>query len=398
MSKTIERIIIVAAVVGLLASGAASYVHYRILQDPTYTSFCDVDATFSCSQAYTSRFGSFRGMPVAVLGTLWFVFAALLAAAGRMARPAVRENVPGYLFAASTLALAVVLYLGYASFVILQTVCVLCVMTYVAVLAIFLASGAATTFPMTSLPRRALHDLKVLATNPAAIVLTLLFLGGAAYAVAFFPREVPATTAAGNALPPVVSPGQQTELERFMATATRVPLEIPTEGAKVLVVKFNDYQCPACSQSHMAYKPILAKYQAEQPGAVRVVLRDFPLNPDCNSSVTRQLHAAACDAAVAVRLAREHGRGEQMEEWLYTHQQGMTTQTVRQAAREIGQVPDFDARYAATLELVKADIELGKRLKIGQTPTFFINGVQIDGAWASQFFDQAIAYELQRAK
>jgi protein-disulfide isomerase len=172
---------------------------------------------------------------------------------------------------------------------------------------------------------------------------------------------------------------------------------IAAQGARVLIVKFNDYQCPACSQSYEMYKPVLAKYEASNPGAVRVVLKDFPLNPDCNNTVRQMLHPAACDAAVAVRLARTHGRGEAMEEWLYTHQEGMTPQTVRQAARDIGQVTDFEAKYASTLESVKSDIALGRQLNIGQTPTFFINGVKFDGAIAPQFFDQAIAYELQHA-
>ena len=59
---------------------------------------------------------------------------------------------------------------------------------------------------------------------------------------------------------------------------------------------------------------------------------------------------------------------------------------------------DFDAKYQATLELVKGDIAMGQQLKVNQTPTFFINGIKIDGAWAPQFFDQAIAYELAHAK
>ena len=90
--------------------------------------------------------------------------------------------------------------------------------------------------------------------------------------------------------------------------------------------------------------------------------------------------------------------GEALEEWLYTHQQDMTPASVRQAAREIGRVTDFDAKYSGTLELVKGDIALGQSLKVTQTPTFFINGVKVDGAWAPQFFDQAIAFELQHAK
>jgi protein-disulfide isomerase len=177
-----------------------------------------------------------------------------------------------------------------------------------------------------------------------------------------------------------------------------VPLVIPREGAKVLIVKFNDYQCPACGQSYLYYKPILAKYESSRPGEVRMVMKDYPLNPDCNANLSSMIHPAACDAAVAVRLARPHGRGDQMEEWLYTHQEQMTPQTVRQAARDIGQVTDFEAKYASTLESVKADIALGKQLRVMQTPTFFINGVKVDGAWAPQFFDQAIAYELQHAK
>ena len=71
---------------------------------------------------------------------------------------------------------------------------------------------------------------------------------------------------------------------------------------------------------------------------------------------------------------------------------------MRKAAREIGQVSDFDAKYQPTIELVKGDINMGQQLKVAQTPTFFINGIKVDGAWAPQFFDQAIAYELAHAK
>ena len=107
------------------------------------------------------------------------------------------------------------------------------------------------------------------------------------------------------------------------------------------------------------------------------------------------VHSAACEAAVAVRLAREHKRGEALEEWLYTHQGEMTPASVRQAARDIGGVTDFDARFPATVELVKGDTTLGKQLGVKSTPTFFINGVKVEGMWIPQYFDQAIGYELQ---
>ena len=58
----------------------------------------------------------------------------------------------------------------------------------------------------------------------------------------------------------------------------------------------------------------------------------------------------------------------------------------------------ISAKYASTLSLVKGDIALGKQLNIKATPTFFINGVKIESAIAPQYFEQAIAYELQHAK
>jgi uncharacterized membrane protein/protein-disulfide isomerase len=327
MSKRAALLALLCALVGLGASASAAYTHYHMLYDPSYRSFCDVNETISCTQVYQSRFSTVRGVPVAIFGAMWFAVAALLSVSGLTARQSVRESVPGYLFALSTLALAVVLYLGYASFFLLKAVCLLCLTTYAAVIGLFLI----------------------------------------------------------------------TELERFMATAPRTPLVIPAGGAKVLVVKFNDYQCPACGQSYLQYKPILAKYEATSPGLVKVVTQDYPLNPSCNANLTTMIHPAACDAAVAVRLAKQHNRGEAMEEWLYTHQTGMTSPLVRQAARDVGQVTDFEEKYASTLEAVKADVALGRQLRVQQTPTFFINGIKIEGAWAPQFFDQAIAYELQHA-
>ena len=393
MSPIARKLAFVFAIGGLVVSVDAAYLHYRLLFDPLYTSFCDISATVSCTQVYASRFGTAFGVPVSVFGAIWFTAALLLVAGAEFGPKTLRDNVPGYLFALSTIGLGVVLYLGYASFFILKTVCPLCLMTYAAVIGLYVVSGAAMNFPMTTLPRRAAADVRRWIASPLAITLTVLFFAGAASAIAFFPREAAVTAGAE----PVASQEQRSELERFLASAPRVPLVVPAEGAKVLIVKFNDFQCPACGHSYLTYKPILAKYEAEHPGAVRVVLKDYPLNSQCNLDLTTPMHPAACEAAVAVRLAKAHNREEAMEEWLYTHQPTMTPAAVRQAARDIGQITDFDAKYASTLELVKGDVALGHQLQVRSTPTFFINGVKVEGEWAPQYFDQAIAYELQRA-
>ena len=362
MSKTAARLALFCALIGLAVSVAAAFTHYQLLHDPTHRSFCDVNATISCTQVYQSRFSTFRGIPVAIFGAFWFVAAGLLSIAGLTARPTVRENVPGYLFAVSTVALAVVLYLGYASFFLLKTVCLLCLSTYAAVIALFIVSGAATSFPMTTLPRRAFADVRVFFRSPLALTIAVLFFAGAATTLASFSRDAAATTSASAGDPNAAAAASQ----------PRVALIVSPDGAKVLVVKFNDFQCPACGQSHLQYKPIFAKYEADHPGAVKLVLKDYPLNRDCNDALGQTIHPAACDAAVAVRLALAHNKTEAMEEWLYTHQPAMTPPSVRQAARDIAGIEDFDAKYASTLSLVKGDVALGRQLQIKSTPTFFM--------------------------
>jgi uncharacterized membrane protein/protein-disulfide isomerase len=398
MSKTAGRLLLLCALVGFSASVAAAYIHYRLLVDPSYVSVCDVNETVNCTQVYMSRYSTVRGIPVALFGAGWFLAVGLLSVAGLKGPHDVKESIPAYLFGLSTLALAAVLYFGYVSFFLLDAVCVLCVTTYAAVIGAFLVSGAATAVPMTSVPSRAARDLRRLFASPLALALAALLVVGTGTAMAVFPREAALAASAPGANPaPAPSAQETSEFERWYQSQPRLPIDIPKEGAAVVVVKFNDFQCPACAQSYEAYKSIFAKYDAEKPGAVRLVLKDYPLDARCNNTMTQTVHPAACEAAVAVRLARDHGRGDAMEDWLYTHQPSMTPDVVRQQAAEVGKVPDFDARYDATLEQVKRDIALGRQIGITATPTFLINGVKIEGALPPQYFDQAIAYELERA-
>jgi len=394
------------ALLGLVASSASAFVHYQLLNDPTYASFCDVNATFSCTEAYSSRYGSVAGVPVAVFGMIFFAFVLGLVVLCSSS-PAASENLAGYVFAVSTIGLAVVLYFAYASFVILNAVCVLCVGTYVAVIGLFLLSGSTTRYPMTSLPTRALGDLRLLFRTPSALAAAVAFVIAAGAAVVWFPGQSVATVSAAAATSatgeaeqaaptPALTADQIAQFENYLAQQPRVPLLVPAEGAAVVIVKFNDYQCPPCRQTHLDLKPVFAKWAKQQPGKVRYVTRDFALERQCNANVNQDLHPAACEAAVAVRLAREKGKAEAMEEWLFANQPSLSPASVKSAVATVAGVTDFDARFEKTLELVKADIAQGAGLKVTGTPTFFMNGMRLPGLRA-EYFDAAIAWELRRA-
>ena len=44
-----------------------------------------------------------------------------------------------------------------------------------------------------------------------------------------------------------------------------------------------------------------------------------------------------------------------MEDWLYEHQTTLTPSSVREAAKDVGGIADFNGGYAKALEEVKAD-------------------------------------------
>ncbi|RPJ84215.1 MAG: hypothetical protein EHM13_05405, partial [Acidobacteria bacterium] len=190
---------------------------------------------------------------------------------------------------------------------------------------------------------------------------------------------------------------QSSEFERWYAEQPRVTVPVSNEGAAVLIVKFTDFQCPGCGQTHFSYKPILAKFEAMYPGAVKQVTKHFPLDATCNPSLVQSTHPGVCTAHAVAVLAARQGRGPQMEDWLYANQQAINPISLRQAAATVGNVTNLEAGLPQALEAVKADVALGRLLRVRQTPTFFVNGTRIEGGIQPQFLEAAIAYELKKA-
>ena len=395
MSSLRQKLLLAFSIIGLAASSMSAYVHYRLLTDPSYTSFCDVNSSVNCTQAYLSRFGSLWGVPVALWGVLFFVVVLLLVIAGGRARSAAREAIPAYIFVVSTIGLAIVLYLAWASFFQLHTVCLFCATTYIAVIAIFILAGGAMTVPIAALPRRVGGDVRSVGRSPGALALVLLVLAGTGGAIASFPRES-AAVASESAFPPLTDQ-ERVDIAKWWAVQPKVELPIPNEGAKVLVVKFSDYMCPACRQTYEFYKPVLGKYLAG--GEVRYVVKHYPLEAECNPSAPNN-HYASCEAAAAVIMAKPKGTAEKLEQWIFSNQIGLTPEAVKGAARDIGGIQDFDAHYQTVLQEVKADAKLGETLKVSQTPTFYINGRKLIGTTITppQYFDYLIELALKDSK
>lgn len=391
MKPKTRALVLAFAVLGFFASTASSYVHYQLLNNPGYASFCDVNPAVSCTQAYLSKYGSIFGIPVALVGVAFF--AAVLSIAALKGRATKGDTATGYLFALATAGLIFALYLAWASYAQLGTFCILCATTYVAVIAIFVITLRSTKPPLGTLPGSAARDLSSLAGSPLSLLLTIGAIVFAGFVISAF-RGEPAASVAPEPAYPALTDQQRSDLEKWWVLQPKVDLGIPDEGAAVVVVKFSDFMCPACRQAFEWYKPIVARYEAT--GKVRFVVKHYPLEAECNKHAPSN-HYASCEAAAAVIMARATGKAEVLEQWLFSNQSTLTPQTVKAGARDIGGIQDFDAQYARVLEEVKADADLGGRLGVNRTPTFYIAGRKLpnESLLPPQYFDYLIELALR---
>lgn len=401
MTSRTRHAVIALSVLGLAASSYALYVHYQLLANPDYAAACDISETVSCQQVFQSQYGSVAGVPVAAGGAIWSALVLLLSGWGmRLPRSEGASRAAGYVFVLSTLGLAAVFYFAYASFFVLGQACPVCLTMYASVIGVFLVSASAAG-PLGALWSGLGQDLRALRESSTAATLATVWVVGSLALVFGFPRGSdvqPVEVAQASAGIPVetLEEAQLAELHAWVDRQPRSAEAMPQGDVKVRLLKFNDYQCPSCRQAWMLYQDIIAKYEASHPGVFQYESRDFPLEAECGAG---GVHGAACEAAAAVRLAREKDMGKDVETALFGRQSpSMTRDDVKATLTEVAQISgaDFDARYDELLEAVRADVQLGQRLEVSGTPTFFLNGIRLGGL-RPVAFDAIIAYELQKA-
>lgn len=137
-------------------------------------------------------------------------------------------------------------------------------------------------------------------------------------------------------------------------------------NARVTVVEFTDFECPACAAMHPVLEEVLKSYASK----VCFVVRNFPL----------ARHAHARRAAEAADAANAQGKFFEYTALLFKRQKALDVPSLKRYATELGlDRIRFDAAieagtYAAE---VRHDMDDGEMYGVESTPTIFINGVML---------------------
>jgi protein-disulfide isomerase len=131
------------------------------------------------------------------------------------------------------------------------------------------------------------------------------------------------------------------------------------------LVEFADYQCPPCRQANEELPGVLRSFG----GRLRFDYRNFPLTA---------LHANAMSAALAAESARAQGRFWPIHDALMTTELDLPPSLIKPVLSQLVVQEHLDPasfwRYYNNTApaVVAADIQLGKSLGIGGTPTFLL--------------------------
>jgi NhaA family Na+:H+ antiporter len=156
-------------------------------------------------------------------------------------------------------------------------------------------------------------------------------------------------------------------------------------GAPVTLVEYGDFQCPYCGDAYPVVHELLARFGDR----LRFVFRHMPLS---------DLHPRAEAAAEAAEAAGAQGRFWEMHDRLFSHQQQLSDQDLRDHAEAIGldvERFDLELRERRHAGRVAEDYSSGTRSGTPSTPRFFINGVIHLGSASPAELEEAISKEAQ---
>lgn len=146
--------------------------------------------------------------------------------------------------------------------------------------------------------------------------------------------------------------------------------QLGNASATLKIVEFLDFDCPYCQSSFAPVRELMELYKDR----VHFTARDFPVV---------ELHPDAMAASLAARCAKEQGKYWAYHDALFLDQTRREDADFLRLAREIGLEPaGFETCYRQKryINVVNQDIADGLRAGVQGTPTFFFNGIRVQGS------------------
>lgn len=323
-----------------------------------------------CDAARASSYSHLGGIPLPVYGVVMYVFLVLLVFIHPLLPVSMARWSEYGVALVSGIGFVASLFLTGVEAFVLHSWCVWCVVSALSVTAIFVFSILDLLRPAAHL--EAAQALKTVQTNFALILLGF---------VAAVPSFVLLTR--HGSFPATKPPSMKIVRAHLVRPDTHF---YGNPQARVTVVEFGDFVCPACRAAEESAREIREKFGDR----VRFAFRQFPLTA---------IHAQAEKAAEASECAGRQGKFWQAVDKLYANQSDLSMPALSRYAAEMG----LNSRkfvgclqQGETAAQVAQDVADGRALGVSATPTFFIDGKRFVGPIQYSQFAQIIENDLEK--
>ncbi len=175
-----------------------------------------------------------------------------------------------------------------------------------------------------------------------------------------------------------------------LSKETLVPISAHTKGnkdAKIWLVEFSDFQCPACG----AFAPTVESLVAKQKDTMLFVYRHYPLPK----------HQFAIGAALAAEAANTQGKFWEAAAYLFANQDKFSQSFWDTMATDLSLDKDQftkDIKAQTGKSTIDQDLAQATALNLPGTPTFFLNGVMLKNIANPQDLITAVESAISNAQ
>jgi len=269
----------------------------------------DKSSFMSCLSVSESKYANLASTPLAILGVFFYTALTLLALLALSAPQALRQSISVLFFWAAALGSVLNLVLLGISIFFIESLCPLCLGTYVCCWG-FLGAAVVLLLQHKASPFRLIHGIGFLFFKGGASTVLTRWAGFFAILLVSAGLAFGSNQLIKSQLDEYKNTKQKEVVEKIVRKFYKekeVALDPPrtmmmgNPDAPVTIVEFSDFLCPYCAKS----AAVIDELASDNPSKVKVIFVNYPLDRFCNKFVTRDMHRGACQLAMGAICAAE---------------------------------------------------------------------------------------------
>ncbi len=309
-NKRKSIIIFVLVILGLLATIDLAYIYFQAnFNQYALPSFCAINDFIDCDGVARTTESQFLGVPLAYWGMFLYAFMLMLLSVDFLKKiPFLKflevfKNKFHYIAALGLISFTISMVLAGVSFLVIDKLCLMCVVTYIINLCIGLVAAAGLKDHFVGAIKQSWIDF-VDALKPIpyriAFIIVMLVAGGFlswTYTSAKFSPALQFKKSFGEFV--------NTKVNKYAIKGNI--LGSKDKDAVVLHI-YSDYNCPMCFACNVMVHKIAKDFTN-----VRVEAHSLPLDIECNKYLNQPFHFGSCTMAKYSIAAREQNKFWEVE-------------------------------------------------------------------------------------